>query len=240
MAQNRDVQDFDQVKVLKIEDPQAGLFDASLAFTAGDQAELFILEPALRLPVTLVTSKPDALTLQLNDNTTLPVSQPKAALLHAKDDKICYLEGTLHQDGKNWVLSHAGRALRTQRRLFHRFNFRKKFHLENITLPDSGQLPALSAVLQDCSLIGVGFRARQKLPTGTRFASHDLFQSADEIKDLKFYLQVVWARGNRIFGFHHGAVFKFQSETEQAEFNLIIEKLQVRHFSDCYRCFVSG
>jgi hypothetical protein len=243
MPPERTLPEFENTLVLRIEDSKARLVPASTVFVPGKKVGLFET-PDQNYQAEIV--KNDAQCIELltpPEWGSAKRSISRAACILIQQDKLYYTEGKVEPaaDRRRLQFRHEGRALCTQRRLFHRFRFRKRFHLEAITLPDGRTHPAMPATLQDCSLLGFGFHARHKLPPQTVFKSADLFKNpAEEIKNLVFFVQIVWSRGNRLFGFRHGAIFKFQSPAEQREFSRIIEQLQLKQLAACYGSFLAG
>jgi hypothetical protein len=232
---------FEKDATLKANDPQARLVPAAGSFNPGEAVELVVFDiPLRKFKAKVVGSAQDKTVLAISaPGNWIPPASPAVGLISIKTSNVCYLEGRWElMPGKtgHLIVNHQGRALRTQRRLFHRFHCRKTIHLEGIILPDGRGISDMPAVLQDCSLIGLGIQTQCKLPPKTNFKTPDLFKPTNtEIDCVKFYLQIVWARGNRLSGFRQGAVFRFQSECEQNNYTCVVEQLQLKYLSDGYR-----
>ncbi|MCD4814095.1 PilZ domain-containing protein [bacterium] len=228
----------------KLRDPHVALKPVDQIIQSGD--EIGLTNPDTANPVTfhpvVTMSENQTLTLNLPEKfwelirvePGLPVQVTKIGA-----DKMYYIEGTIHkiEKGKNSniTLQHNGEILCAQRRLFYRFDLRRPCSFKNITQPDGKIISRLKAVIQDMSPSGIGFSASRRLPQGTQFGVGDLFQAVtSDMENLNYYMQVMWVKGNRLFGYRHGAVFKFASEKDQDAFGRVLSRLQIDRLSWYY------
>ncbi|MBN1596215.1 PilZ domain-containing protein [candidate division FCPU426 bacterium] len=231
-------------------DPVVGLVKMHEVIKSGD--EVGLSNPDISYPLTfhpvVVSIDAQRTGLDLPDKFwELIQLKPGMHLQVTKVEGKCmyYIEGEVEKmDGAHspqLVLKHQPNMLRAQRRLFYRFNLKKKFTLTAVTFPDGKSLPSLQASLSDMSPGGIGFKTSVPLPSGTRFEVDELFESpVPEMENLYFFVETVWCRGSKWLGYRCGAVFKFPSEYEQDSFSRVLNQLHINRLAWYYHRLVKG
>jgi c-di-GMP-binding flagellar brake protein YcgR len=156
-----------------------------------------------------------------------------------------YMEGEILSidQGKypNLVVGYPTHILCAQRRLFYRFQLKKKISLGTICLPDGNVVEKLEAGLENMSPAGIGFHSKLSLGPGTRCEVVDMFDSTIPIKEgMDFFLEIVWCDGNDAQGYRCGGLFKFPTECEPDSFGRVLSQLQINRLAWYYHTMFNG
>lgn len=176
-------------------------------------------------PDNLVLNFPDEWWKLLTLEAGMPVSVSQWAA-----DGVYRLEGRVQwadRTSPQIILTHDGKAVREQRRLFFRMPVEIPVFFDRVFLADGAETGGHQATLQDISGGGIAFWQEMFLPPDSRLETHQLLAGKwPDFKEQLFRFNVVWCRPRRSQGFCLGARFDFINARQQDEVIRAVNRLQ--------------